>query len=185
MFSHKIDADSELRLIEPAHAEELNALVNDNFDHIKQWSAWLKDPDRPVGQTLDWIDSNLRHFSSGHGFEIGIWHNGRMAGQIGYNYFDHDNRKTELGYWLGESFQGKGLITRSCVVLIEHAFTEMNLNRVEIRCGSENHKSRKIPEKLGFKQEGTAREAEWLHDHFIDLVVYAMLAKEWGPAARR
>ena len=180
MFSYKIDSDCELRLIEPAHAEELSALVNDNFEHIKEWSAWLKEPNRPVELTSEWIGHNLRRFTSGDGFETGIWYKGRMAGQIGYNYLDRENRKTEIGYWLGESFQGKGLITRSCAALIQNAFTELGMNRIEIRCGSENHKSRKIPERLGFKEEGTARQAEWLHDHFIDLVVYAMLAEEWG-----
>jgi ribosomal-protein-serine acetyltransferase len=179
MFSYKIDNDSVLRLIEPAHAVELNALVNDNYEHIREWSGWLKEPNRPVRQTRDWIGLNLRRFTSGDGFEIGIWHKGRMAGQIGYNYLDRMNRKTEIGYWLGESFQGKGLITRSCAALIDNAFGELEMNRIEIRCGSENHKSRRVPERLGFTEEGTARQAEWLHDHFIDLVVYAMLADEW------
>ena len=185
MFNYKIDTESELRMIEPSHAEELNSLVNDNFEHIREWSAWLKVRDRPVDETAGWICQNLGRFTSGEGYDIGIWHKGRMAGQIGYNYFDRENRKTEIGYWLGEPFQGKGLITRSCSALVQIAFKELNVHRVEIRCGSENQKSRKIPERLGFRQEGTAREAEWLHDHFIDLVVYAMLAHEWPPDAVR
>jgi ribosomal-protein-serine acetyltransferase len=108
-----------------------------------------------------------------------IWYRGEIAGQIGYNYFDWNDRRTEIGYWLGASFQGKGLITKSCRVLINYAFNELNLNRVEIRCGVENKKSRKIPENLGFREEGIVRQAEWLHDHFIDLVIYGMLANEW------
>jgi ribosomal-protein-serine acetyltransferase len=71
------------------------------------------------------------------------------------------------------------LITKSCRALIDYAFNELNLNRVEIRCGVGNIKSRKIPEKLGFREEGTIREAEWLHDRFIDLVIYGMLSSEW------
>jgi ribosomal-protein-serine acetyltransferase len=181
MFSYKLDDESELRLIEPNHAEELNALVNDNFEHIKEWSGWLKDRDRPVELTREWIGYNLRRFTSGDGFEIGIWHKGRMAGQIGYNYLDRSNRKTEIGYWLGAPFQGKGLIVRSCKVLIDNALSNLDMNRIEIRCGTGNLKSRRIPEKLGFREEGTARQAEWLHDHFIDLVIYAMLAEEWQP----
>ena len=39
------------------------------------------------------------------GFAVAIWHNGEMAGQIEYNYLDWINRKTEIGYWLGESFE--------------------------------------------------------------------------------
>lgn len=179
MFSHKIDDDSELRLIEVRDAEELNALVLKNFEHIREWSGWLRERDRPVGQTRDWIKQNMRRFGSGDGFEMAVWHRGKMAGQIGYNYFDRENRRTEIGYWLGESFQGKGLITKACIVLIDNAFKNLDINRVEIRCGTGNQKSRGIPERLGFKEEGIARKAEWLHDRFIDLVVYSMLASEW------
>ncbi|HSK70354.1 MAG TPA: GNAT family protein, partial [Pyrinomonadaceae bacterium] len=68
--------------------------------------------------------------------------------------------------------------------LIDHAFNELKLNRVEIRCGFENTKSRRIPEKLGFKEEGVIKQAEWLHDRFIDLVIYATLANEWQANKR-
>ena len=44
--------------------------------------------------------------------------------------------------------------------------------------------SRRIPERLGFRQEGTHRQAEWVHDHFKGLVSYAMLAREWKLAGR-
>jgi ribosomal-protein-serine acetyltransferase len=179
MFSHKIDDESELRLIQLGDAGELNILVMDNFDHLHEWSGWLKDRERPVERTREWIRLNRKKFGDGEGFEMGLWHRGKMAGQIGYNYFDRRDRKTEIGYWLGADFQGKGLITKACSALISNAFDNLEVNRVEIRCGSENWKSRKIPERLGFRHEGTARQAEWLHNRFIDLVIYSMLKSEW------
>jgi ribosomal-protein-serine acetyltransferase len=180
MFSHKVDDDTELRLIEPDHVDQLNALIEQNRDHIKLWSAWLKD-DHSIENTRDFIRRNLMQFADKKGFAIAIWHRDEMAGQIEYNYIDWANRKTEIGYWLGASFQGKGLATKSCRVLIDHAFKELKLNRVEMRCGAENKRSRKIPQKLGFREEGVVRQAEWLHDRFVDLVVYGMLASEWAP----
>jgi ribosomal-protein-serine acetyltransferase len=178
MFRFEIDKDSELRLIEERHAAELNKLILDNFDHIREWSGWLKDRNRTVEMTRDWIRQNMHRFANGLGFEMAIWHQERMAGQIGYNYFDTENRRTEIGYWLGKKFERKGLVTRACSALVTHAFKNLNVNRIEIRCGTLNHKSRRIPERLGFIEEGVAREAEWLHDHFIDLVVYSRLASE-------
>lgn len=178
IFGYKIDDETELRLIEPRHAEELNALIEGSHDHIKEWSGWLKD-DRSIENTHAFIERNLKQLAENQGYAVGIWHLGKMAGQIEYNYIDWNNRKTELGYWLGESFQGKGLVTKSCKTLIDYAFTELNLNRIEMICGVENIKSRKIPEKLGFKEEGIIRQAGWLHDHFADFVIYAMLASEW------
>ena len=181
MFSYRIDDETELRLIEPRHAEQLNALVEQNHAHIKEWSAWLKD-DRTIENTHDFIKRNLAQLADNKGFNVAIWYRGEMAGQIGYNYLNWVDRKTEIGYWLGAQFQGKGLMTKSCRALVRHAFEELKLNRVEMHCAVENRRSRRIPERLGFREEGTLQQAEWMHDHFNDLVVYAMLADEWRAA---
>ena len=53
------------------------------------------------------------------------------------------------------------------------------LNRIEIKCAVGNNKSRAIPQKLQFKQEGILRQAELLNGKFIDLYLYAMLKEEW------
>ena len=179
MFSYKIDETAQLRLIEPRHAEELNALVTVNFDHIREWSAWLTDKERPLERTRDWIRQNLTRFANNESFTIGIWHEGALAGQIDFGNVDWNARKFEIGYWLGASFQGKGLVAKSCRVLINYAFHELQFNRVEMRCAVENKKSRRIPEKLGFREEGLLRQAGWLHDHFVDEVIYGLLANEW------
>jgi ribosomal-protein-serine acetyltransferase len=178
MFSYKIDDETELRLIEPRHAEHLNALIEQNRAHIKEWAAWLKD-DRTIEDTRAFIKRNLTQLAENKGFTVAIWYRGEMAGQVEYNYIDWVSRRTEIGYWLGAQFQGKGLMTKSCRVLINHAFEELKLNRVEMQCAVENRRSQRIPERLGFRQEGTLLQAEWMHDHFNDLVVYAMLASEW------
>lgn len=181
MLSHKIDDETELRLIEPRDAEALNALVEQNFDHIREWSAWLK-PERSIETTRAFIKRNLTRVGEDDGYALAIWHRGEMAGQIEYNYIDWTNRATEIGYWLGASFQGRGIITNSCRVLIEHAFGALKLNRVEMRCAVENRRSRRVPERLGFRREGVLVQAEWMHDHFHDLAVYAVLAAEWRAA---
>jgi len=181
MFSYKVDDDTELRLIEPSHVDQLDGLIERNRDHIKEWSAWLKD-DHSIENTRDFIRRNQMQFADNKGFAIAIWHKGEMAGQVEFNYIDWANRKTEIGYWLGASFQGKGLVTKSCRVLIDHAFNELKLNRVEMRCGAGNTRSRKIPEKLGFKEEGVVRQGEWLHNRFVDLVIFGMLSSEWAKS---
>ena len=43
----------------------------------------------------------------------------------------------------------------------------------------DNHKSRAIPERFGFKKEGMIRQAEWLYDHYVDHIIYGLLAREW------
>ena len=183
MFTCRIDEGSELRMIEPHHAAELNRLVIDNYDHLYEWSNWLNEKERPLERTEEFIRKNLAKFSAGEGYEIGIWHSGKMVGQIGYNYFEPVDRRTEIGYWLGAGAQGKGLVTKACRALITNAFDNLKMNRVEIRCGAENNKSRRVAERLGARFEGMAREAECLHERFIDLAVYSILQTEWSLEA--
>jgi ribosomal-protein-serine acetyltransferase len=67
-------------------------------------------------------------------------------------------------------------MTRAVKALIDHAFGELGLHRVEIRAAAENRRSRAIPERLGFEQEGILREAERVGERYQDLVVYGLLA---------
>ena len=55
----------------------------------------------------------------------------------------------------------------------------MDMNKVRISVAEENARSRAIPERLGFKIEGIAREAEWLYDHYVNHVLYAAIKSEW------
>lgn len=178
MFNRMIDEDVAVRLLEPHHAQELFELAYRNHKHISEWMFWIGD-DYSLADAERHLKLALDRFAANDGFEAGIWHKGELAGCIRYNYIDWAHRNTELGYWLGASFQGRGLATRACRALIDHAFKELGLNRVEIRCMSENLKSRRIPEKLGFVKEGILRQVRWRHDHFDDHVVYGMLASEW------
>jgi len=70
-------------------------------------------------------------------------------------------------------------MTEAVRALVEYAFDAWKLNRVEIRAAVGNAKSRAIPERLGFMEEGLLREAERIGVRYEDLVVYAMLAKDW------
>ena len=96
---------------------------------------------------------------------------------------DPRHRNTSIGYWLAAGFQGLGIMTQSCRVLVTEAFTRYKLHRVEIRCATGNARSIAIPRRLGFTEEGVLREAEWLYDHWVDLHVFAMLEQHWDPFA--
>ncbi|MCA1632950.1 MAG: GNAT family N-acetyltransferase, partial [Acidobacteria bacterium] len=159
-------------------AAEATALVRQNLAHLKEWLPWATD-NFSVEDSLEFIRRNRRQFAENQGYAVHILYRGQHAGNIGYNHIDWTHRTTQLGYWLAASFQGKGIMTRACRAVVDYAFREFKLNRVDIHCGLGNAKSRAIPERLGFKQEGVFRQAEWVRDHFNDLAVYAMLAEEW------
>ena len=178
MFGYKLGENTELRLLEERHAEQLADLTDRNREHLRTWLPWV-DASRTVEDSKNFIRSTLKQFAENNGFQAGIWHEGRLAGVVGYHAIDWENRSTTLGYWLGEEFEGQGLATAACRALVDHAFEELGLNRVSIACATGNERSCAIPERLSFQREGIQRQAEWLYDHFVDHVVYAALASEW------
>lgn len=178
MFSRRIDEELELRPVDERYAEELTALVRRDIAHLKPWMPWATER-YSVEDAREFIRRQIRQYAEDQGFATLVFVGGRAAGSIGYNIIDWPNRKTDIGYWLGAEFLGRGLMTKACRALVEHAFSELRLNRVEIYCAVDNLRSRRIPERLGFTEEGTHRQAEWVHDHFKDLVSYSMLAREW------
>jgi ribosomal-protein-serine acetyltransferase len=178
MFSFPLADGQELRLLEDRHTEPFFALVQDNLARLRIWVPWLQQV-ATLECTRQFLQSRLQRLADNNGWVAGIWERGILAGEIGFDFIDWNNRFTEIGYWIGAAFEGQGLVSRACTALIDHAFRELNLKRVQIRCAVDNKRSRAIPERLGFKLEGTVRQIERLADRFVDLVVYGLLAEEW------
>lgn len=97
-----------------------------------------------------------------------------IVGVTGYNTIHKDLKKVEIGYWLSSKQQGKGIITRSCNKLIQYAFNELDIEKVQISVAAENIKSRNVCERLGFKLEGIIKNSEKLHDKIVDHAVYGL-----------
>src|SRR3712207_4908853 len=152
-----------MRILEKRHAKKLTDLTERNREHPRARIPWV-DASRTLEDSKNFIRGAVQQFAQNKGFVAGTWHEGRLAEVIGYDAIDWENRTTELGYWLGEDHQGKGLVTAACRALVDHAFGELGLNRVVISCATENEKSCAIPERLGFRREGIERQAEWLYE---------------------
>ncbi|HQV95238.1 MAG TPA: GNAT family protein [Anaerolineales bacterium] len=178
MFSHKIDDDITLRLLEERHAEEVFSLLEKNRNHLQDELTWLTDQ-LSVNDAKEYIKAGLERFAANNGLRAGVWLQDNLAGIVSVHGLVWDDRKASLGYWLGSSFQGRGLVTKSCSSLIAYAFSKLKLNRLEIQCDSENDRSRKVAERLGFTQEGILRQSWWSKERFADLVVYGLLSSEW------
>jgi ribosomal-protein-serine acetyltransferase len=177
MFYCQINDFHKLRLLHIFDAEELYELVNVNRIYLRQWMPWL-DSTNNVADIENFIKSTLQQFANNEGFAAAICENERIIGIIGLNRIDRDNRIGYIGYWLAASYQGKGIMTNSCQMLINYAFKTLDLNRLVITCATENQRSRAIPLRLGFTHEGISRNAEWLCDRFVDHDIYSLLASD-------
>lgn len=165
----RIGDRSELRPLREVDADELFRLTDTNRARLREWLPWV-DRTRAVGDTLAFI-------RSGGEETWAICRDGRIAGTIGLSH-DALNEAGRIGYWIGAEFEGQGLVTRAVRAVCDRAFAA-GLHRIEIRCAPGNRRSRRIPERLGFSEEGRLREAEKLPDRYVDLVVYGVLASEW------
>ncbi|EJQ00358.1 hypothetical protein IC3_00120 [Bacillus cereus VD142] len=83
--------------------------------------------------------------------------------------------KCEIGYWINTQFSGNGYMTEAVSELINLGFQLLKFRRIEIRCESNNTKSRAIPEKLGFELEGILRNEDLSADgkELTDTRIYA------------
>lgn len=178
MFVHKIDDDLLLKLIDLKDGEKVFELTNHSRGYLRAWLPWL-DATAKLEDTLEFIRISLKSFAQNKSLIAIILFKDQIVGVAGYNSINWSNRTAYIGYWLGEQYQGHGIITKVTKALTEYAFNELHLNKVEIRAAAENMKSRSIPERLKFVNEGCIRQAEWLYDHYVDHVVYGILAEEW------
>jgi ribosomal-protein-serine acetyltransferase len=183
MFVHVIDEEISLKLLEVMDAERVFHLTSDSRDYLREWLPWLDGTTTPE-DTLSFITMTLRDFAEGKALTTAILYKGEVAGVAGYNSINRSNNTAYIGYWLGIGYHGQGIMTRVAKALTEYAFHELGLNKVEIRAAVRNGKSRAIPERLGFTNEGRIRQAEWLYDHYVDHVVYGILAEEWTKQSR-
>lgn len=190
MFRLPVDDELELRLLEQAHVEALHALVCANRDHLARWMPWA------VAPTLEgqrgFVLAGLQQFARGDGFQCGLWADGELVGAVGLHYLKRRIGATEIGYWLAEAAQGRGLMTRAVRGLLAALFGDAGLRRAEIRCHPDNARSRAVPERLRFRQEGVLRAVADFNGEPHDQVVYGLLREEWqaaggppgGPARR-
>jgi ribosomal-protein-serine acetyltransferase len=178
MFSFRVGDSHELRLLRTSDTDELFILTDANRAYLRTWLPWL-DKTTSSTHTRDFIQSTLQQFADNQGFVAAICYEHSIVGVIGYNQIDWHNRIGYIGYWLAEAYKGKGIMTVSCRAIVDYGFGTLALNRLVIACASENKRSRAIPERLGFTHESTARDAEWLYDHFVDHEIYVQLHHDW------
>jgi len=169
--------DLLLRPLSRSDSPALFALTEGNRQYLRQWLPWL-DATLTAEDTERFIEESCQRHTRGEGLEAGIWQGTQLIGVIGME-IDWGSRRGVVGYWLGARYQGRGAMSWACGSLVECAFAQLGLNRLEIRCAPDNLRSRSLAERLGFRQEGLLRQAEWLYDHFVDHVVYGLLAAEW------
>ena len=177
------DENTLVRPLELGDTRAVYTLISQNRQHLDRWLRWSAglQSEADVETFIGQFESKLEQ---GDGFHLGIWNTGQLAGGVVCWYIHRQNKNAEVGYWLGEAFLGRGLATRATKQAVTHLFEVEHLHRIEMQCGTENLRSRAVPERLGFTLEGVRRQSHWITDRFVDHAVYGLLVSEWARGAR-
>lgn len=171
-----VDDTIQLESIKLIYAETIFTAIDQNRSFLCKWLPFV-DQTNNVSDTRAFINSVINKPSGERDEVYLIWFKGEFAGLIGYKDTDRVNAKTELGYWLIEKFQGRGIMVRSVKKMMDFAFRNLNMNRIQIKIAVGNSSSSAIPKRLNFHFEGIEREGEKHMNRYLDLEVYSFLKK--------
>ena len=132
------------------------------------------------GLTVDelrrWIATQVLAFEAGKAYEfIILSEGGRFLGGCGLNQIDDLNHRANLGYWVRSSISGRGVATAAIQQLVQWAFTNTDLVRLEVVVSTRNTASLRTAEKAGAVREGVLRRRLLLHGTWHDAVIFSFI----------
>lgn len=152
-----------LRKLDEHDADPLFALVENNRENLSKFS-WATSV-RSVKDSQAFIDTANRKEHSNGAPTRAICNNDELLGVVAIHPIDWNTREASVGYWIDQRQYGKGLVAKAVGHLIDHAFTNLQLNALSLSTDVDNRASRTVAEKLGFELEGIDTTATWHVDN--------------------
>lgn len=178
MYTHVLDDQIELRPLTVFHTEPLYRLIQDSRHHLRDFLIFVEYTTKE-DHTRKFVEETVVTNAKLESFVSVIYVDDCVAGLVGFNSIDHQNKRAEIGYWLGEAYTGQGVMTKAAKAIVTYGFETLGLNRIDLKAAATNHKSRNIAKRLGFTEEGIIKEAEWMHDRYLDHVHCGLLKRDY------
>jgi ribosomal-protein-alanine N-acetyltransferase len=156
-----------------------------NGEWLTQWEP-LRLPHHPDPETNREVfaarcGSRDRERLAGSQYAFGIFVDGTFAGELNLNNIVRGAMQSAtIGYWIDRARAGRSLMSESIVVLMQFAFEELNLHRLEICIIPRNSNSRRVVEKLDLREEGTAQRFLEINGAWEDHVRFGFTIEEWN-----
>jgi RimJ/RimL family protein N-acetyltransferase len=143
-----------IRCKRPADAPLLKHAVDSSLTHLRQWMPWAMHEPSELNAVEERIAQFQREFLNGGDRTYAIFNlaETEILGGVGLHPGEAPGT-FELGYWLRADSTGQGLATEAAAAVAQAAFAKLGATRIEIRCDPNNHRSARIPERLGFRLE--------------------------------
>jgi [ribosomal protein S5]-alanine N-acetyltransferase len=152
-------------------------------------AAWLRaweptNPETPLyrsslGPYVSMARTMRREARQGLTVPWVVTYGGQFAGQLTVGSIVWGSaRSAQVGYWIDEAYAGRGVIPTALAMAMDHCFFVIGLHRVEATIRPENHASRRVVEKLGFREEGLRRRSLHIDGAWRDHLCYAMTVED-------
>lgn len=166
-----------LREITPADAEAIFASRGDP----EVMAFYGKEPHQTVEESEQLIAWYRQEFAEGLSIRWGIARrdDNKIIGTCGFHHFSFENRRGEIGYELIKPYWGRGVMLETLRQIIPFGFNSFDLNRIQAFVEPPNTRSRRLLQKLGFTEEGILREYEFSLGKPCDLVLLALLKRDY------
>jgi len=173
----------QLRPWQPGHADALYGAASESVDTVGRWLPWCR-PDYAREDAVAWIEHCQSGWTRGELYAFGIFGlDGQVLGGIGLNRFVPEHRSANLGYWIRQRAQGKGLAAAAVRAIAHFGFTALELVRIEIVAAVDNQPSRRCAEKAGARLEGIGRHRLIVGATPVDAAVYGLLPGDLAQPA--
>ncbi len=175
---------TERLLLRPFAHDDAVALFRIFSDEqvVRFWSAgaWTE-----IAQAEKMIEEALLAYREGglSRYAIALADTGELIGICNLRGFFEQNRRCELGYALGSAHWGRGYAFEALDALLGHAFSALDMNRIEADIDPRNDASARLLERLGFRQEGYMPERWIVHGEKADTAFYGLLKRYWDERA--
>ena len=177
MVSINIDDNILLRSFEVGDAQELFDTINTSRRHLHPWLEWVDKTVKPE-HSLEFIQRSQQKAHNQEGLDLCIVCDNKIIGGIGLHHWEQQLKRAEIGYWISEGHEGKGIMSKSLSGFVGFLFDKLGLNKIEIHFVSANDRSARIAKRLGFKIEGIIRQSVLRNGMPEDVVVAGLLKSE-------
>ncbi|WP_378147323.1 GNAT family N-acetyltransferase [Cnuibacter sp. UC19_7] len=178
LLTHDLGDGYDLALRDMTMVEAMYALTVANIDRLRLWEPWAQEePTREA--TSAFMAAGLRSLADGSEVPCAIRCQGEPVGSISLRIRSF-TAVGEIGYWIDAAHEGRGVVTRATRALVDHAFDDLGLVRVELHTATHNARSRGVAERLGFIREGTMRAAHPVGGERHDMELYSLLPSDRG-----
>jgi ribosomal-protein-serine acetyltransferase len=178
------DGSVLLRPYRPEDVAPIYEAVWESIAELSKWMAWAH-AHYSVEETGKWIESCGETWANGTecNFVVTDAKDGSFLGGCGLNRISHEERRANLGYWVGTSHTGQGIATAAALLVARFGFGQLQLQRIEITAATDNKASQRVAEKVGAARDRILAKWITVGDRLYDAVVFSLTPADLDKAA--